>query len=229
MNIQDSDEDVLFWQEIRYPERGAGSFSNIRRAEGEESRDSPPVQPQEEPRLPLGPELAPERGRSLLRTSPKDGGGASLEEDGAEAGIGNVEPESAGRRSMRRGFPPDVSHNRGDGRPWAGAVTAERPSMPPRHSASAPLPPRGSQGLQPPRRCESKHHPRRDRYDSPPQGHCGGLPRRPQAQAGGWAREPAPPMIGLGIEAMQGMTNAMNAIANQVIRNSGMRPRSSRI
>ncbi len=28
-------------------------------------------------------------------------------------------------------------------------------------------------------------------------------------------------MLGLGIEAVQGMTNAMNAIASQVIRNSG--------
>jgi hypothetical protein len=27
--------------------------------------------------------------------------------------------------------------------------------------------------------------------------------------------------MGLGVEAMQGMTNSMNAIANQVIRNSG--------
>jgi hypothetical protein len=43
MNTQDSDKDVLFRQEMRYPERGAGSFSNIRQAEGEESRASPPV------------------------------------------------------------------------------------------------------------------------------------------------------------------------------------------
>ncbi len=32
---------------------------------------------------------------------------------------------------------------------------------------------------------------------------------------------PPPPILGLGVEAKQGMTNAMNAIANQVIRNSG--------
>jgi hypothetical protein len=43
--------------------------------------------------------------------------------------------------------------------------------------------------------------------------------RRPQA--GYWAGQPAPPVVGFGLEAMQGMTNAMNAIANQVIRNSG--------
>jgi hypothetical protein len=50
LNTQDSDEDVLFWQEMRYPERGAGGFFNIRRAEGGESRASPPVQPLEETR-----------------------------------------------------------------------------------------------------------------------------------------------------------------------------------
>jgi hypothetical protein len=36
-----------------------------------------------------------------------------------------------------------------------------------------------------------------------------------------WAGHVAPPVMGLGLEAIQGMTNAMNAIANQVIRNSG--------
>jgi hypothetical protein len=45
------------------------------------------------------------------------------------------------------------------------------------------------------------------------------MPRQPQA--GNWAGQPAPQIVGLGLEAMQGMTNAMNAIANQVIRNSG--------
>jgi len=53
---------VLFRQEMRYPERGAWVFSNIRRAEGEERRASPLVQPQEEPRFPLGSELAPSKG-----------------------------------------------------------------------------------------------------------------------------------------------------------------------
>ncbi len=69
MNTQDSNEDVLVRQEMRYPERGAGGFSNIRGAEGEERRASPPVQPPEEPRRPLGSKLAPEQGRSLLRRS----------------------------------------------------------------------------------------------------------------------------------------------------------------
>jgi hypothetical protein len=47
LNRQDSDEDVLFRQEMRYPERGTGGFSSLRRAGAGESRDSPPVQPLE--------------------------------------------------------------------------------------------------------------------------------------------------------------------------------------
>jgi len=62
MNTQDTDEDLLFRQEMRYTERGAGGFSNIRRAKGEDSRASLPVQPLEEPRRWLGSELAPEGG-----------------------------------------------------------------------------------------------------------------------------------------------------------------------
>jgi hypothetical protein len=37
MNTQDSDEDALFRQEMRYPERGAGGFSGLRRAGAGES------------------------------------------------------------------------------------------------------------------------------------------------------------------------------------------------
>ena len=44
LNTQDSDEDVLFRQEMNYPERGAGGFSGLRRAGAGESRGSPPVQ-----------------------------------------------------------------------------------------------------------------------------------------------------------------------------------------
>ncbi len=44
LNTQDSNEDVLFRQEMRYLERGAGGFSSLRRAGAGESRDSPPVQ-----------------------------------------------------------------------------------------------------------------------------------------------------------------------------------------
>ena len=63
--------------------------------------------------------------------------------------------------------------------------------------------------------------PWRDRYDSPLRGYGGSLPRRPQAG------QPAPPVVGFGLEAMQGITNAMNAIANQVIRNSGRSGRNA--
>jgi hypothetical protein len=67
MKTQDSDEDALFRQEMRYPEREAGGFSSIRRADREECRASLPVQPLEEPRRPLGPELAPEQGWSAQK------------------------------------------------------------------------------------------------------------------------------------------------------------------
>jgi hypothetical protein len=100
MNTQDSNKDVLFRQEMRYPERGAWGSSNIRRAEGEERRAPPPVQPPEEPRCPLGSELALEQGRSLLRRSLEDRFGAGLEEDVTEAGIGSKEPEPAGHESV---------------------------------------------------------------------------------------------------------------------------------
>jgi hypothetical protein len=103
-------------------------------------------------------------------------------------------------------------------------MVADRPPMPPRHSASAPLPPRGPPGVPLPRR-ESMQQPRLVRYDSPPRGYGGAVPRQPQA--GNWAGQPAPPIVGLGLEAMQGMTNAMNTIANQVIRNSGRSARNA--
>jgi hypothetical protein len=106
-------------------------------------------------------------------------------------------------------------------------MAADRPPMPPRHSASAPLPPRGPPGVPLPRRGESMQQPRLVRYNSPPRGYSGAVPRQPQPQAGNWAGQPAPPIVGLGLEAMQGMTNAMNAIANQVIRNSGRSPRNA--
>ncbi len=46
-------------------------------------------------------------------------------------------------------------------------------------------------------------------------------------RGGGWARQPAPPVAGLGLKAMQGLTNTMNAITNQVIRNSGRATRNA--
>ena len=70
---------MLFRQEIGR-KRGGGGFSNIRGAEGEERRAFPLVLPPEEPRRPLGSELASERGRSLPRRSLEDKLGAGLED-----------------------------------------------------------------------------------------------------------------------------------------------------
>ncbi len=66
--------------------------------------------------------------------------------------------------------------------------------------------PRGPQGMPPPRRGESMQQPRRDRHDSSPRGYSGAIQRQSQPQASGWAGQPAPPIVGLGLEAMHGMT-----------------------
>jgi hypothetical protein len=49
--------------------------------------------------------------------------------------------------------------------------------------------------------------------------------QRPRQDQG--VSQAALPVLGLGLEAIQGMTNAMNAIANQVIRNSGRSGRNA--
>jgi hypothetical protein len=64
LNTQDSDEDVLFRQEMRYPERGAGGFSSPRRAGAGESRASPPVQQLDVSEYLTASESASEQGRS---------------------------------------------------------------------------------------------------------------------------------------------------------------------
>jgi hypothetical protein len=169
-------------------------------------------------------ELASERGRSRH--------GGHLEERpsaGREEILGVVhqeEPEPASCLREDWGPPASASRHFGGSRPWV-SMAADRPPMPPRHSAIAPLPPRGPPGMPPPRRGESMQQPRRDRYDSPPRGYRGAAPRQPQPQAGNWGGgQSAPPIVGLGLEAMQGMTNTMNAIANQVIRNLGRATRA---
>jgi hypothetical protein len=224
LNTQDSDEDVLFRQEMRYPERGAGGFSSLRRAGAGESRDSSPVQPLEVSEYQTASESAFERGRSRHRGHLEDRPSAGREEIGGIADQEEPEPASCRREDL--GPPASASHHFGSSRPWAG-MAADRPPMPPRHSASAPLSPRGPSGMPPPRRGESMQQSRRDRYDSPPRGYNGAAPRQPQPQAGNWAGQSPPPIVGLGLEAMQGMTNAMNAIANQVIRNSGRSMRNA--
>jgi hypothetical protein len=223
LNTQDSDEDVLFRQEMRYPERGAGGFSSLRRAGAGESRDSPPLHQLKVSEYQTASESASEQGRSRHRGHLEDRPSASREEIGGVADQEEREPASCRRED--RGPPASANHHFGSSRPWAG-MAADRPPMPPRHSASAPLPPRGPPGMPPPRRGESMQQPRRDRYDSPPRGYGGAVPRQPQPQASNWAGQSAPPIVGLGLEAMQGMTNAMNAITNQVIRNSGRSTRN---
>ncbi len=171
LNTQDSDEDVLFRQEMRYPERGAGGFSNLRQAGAGESRASPPVQQLEESEYLTASESTSERGRSRHRGHPEDTPSASREETGEDA------------HQEDRGPPASASHHFGSSRPWAG-MAADRPPMPLRHSASAPLPPREPPGMPSPRRGESIQQPRWDQYDSPPRGYGGAVPRQPQPQAG---------------------------------------------
>jgi hypothetical protein len=72
LNTQDSNEDVLFRQEMRYPERGAGGFSSLRRAGAGESRDSPPVQQLEVSEYQTASKSASEQGRSQHRGHPED-------------------------------------------------------------------------------------------------------------------------------------------------------------
>ncbi len=52
-------------------------------------------------------------------------------------------------------------------------------------------------------------------------------PVGPPPRQGQGASQAAAPVLGLGLEAIQGMTNAMNAIANQVIRSSGRSGRNA--
>jgi hypothetical protein len=155
-----------------------------------ENRDSLPVQLLEELESQTASESASERGRSQRRGSPEDRLSAGREE--ARAGVDHGGSEPASHEREERDPPASASQHFGSSRPWAGAAVADRLPMPLRHSASAPLPPRGPQGMPPPpppqRRGESMQQPRRDRYDSPPRGYSGAMPRQSQPQAGGWAR-----------------------------------------
>jgi hypothetical protein len=123
LSTQDSDKDVLFRQEMRYPERGAGGFSNLRRAGAGESRNSPPVQLLEESEYQTASESASERGRSRHRGHQEDRSSAGRKEVGA--GADHEEPEPAGREREERGPPASASHHFGSRRPWVGAAAAE--------------------------------------------------------------------------------------------------------
>jgi hypothetical protein len=103
LNTQDGEEDMLFRQEIRYPERGAGGFSNIRWTDGGESRASPPVQPPEEPRRPLGSEPASEQSAECGASS----GGARR--TGSALAVRRMRPEQV---SAMRGWNLPVTEER---------------------------------------------------------------------------------------------------------------------
>jgi hypothetical protein len=79
LNTQDSDKDELFRQEMWYPERGAGGFSNLRRAGAGESRASPPVQQLEVSEYLTASESASDLGSSRHRGHPEDRPSASPE------------------------------------------------------------------------------------------------------------------------------------------------------
>jgi hypothetical protein len=97
LNMQDSDEDVLFRQEMRYSERGTGGFSSLRRAGAGESRDSPPVQPLEASEYQTASESASERGRSRHRGHIEDRPSAGREEIRGIADHQEPEPASCRR------------------------------------------------------------------------------------------------------------------------------------
>jgi hypothetical protein len=164
MNTQDSDEDALFRQEMRYPERGAGGFSGPRRAGAGENRASPPVQQLDVSEYLTASEAGSERGRSRHRGHQEDRPSIGCEEIGRN--INQEDQEPAGCREEDPDPPANAGHHLGGGRPWAD-VAAGRQPMPPRHSVSAPLPPRGLPSVPLPGRGESMQQPRRDRYDSP--------------------------------------------------------------
>jgi hypothetical protein len=102
LNTQDSDEDVLFRQEMRYPERGAGNFSSLRRASAGESRASPPVQQLEVSEYLTASKSSSERGRSGHRGHLEDRPSASREEIGGDADPEEPEPASCGREDRDR-------------------------------------------------------------------------------------------------------------------------------
>jgi hypothetical protein len=108
-------------------------------------------------------EAGSERGRSRHQGHPEDRPSVRCEDIGRSNDQEDREP--AGCREEDPDLPANAGHHLGGGRPWADAA-AERPPMPPRHSASAPLPPRGLPGVPLPRLGESMQQPRRDRYDS---------------------------------------------------------------
>ncbi len=122
-------------------------------------------------------EAGSERGRRRHRGYQDDRPSASRENVGRSFDQEDREP--AGYRGEDPDPPAGAGYQSGSGRLWADAA-ANGPPMPPRHSASTPLPPRGPSVGLPPRRGESMQQPRRDQGVS----------------------QAAPPVLGLGLEAI---------------------------
>jgi hypothetical protein len=106
LNTQDSDEDVLFRQEMNYPERGAGGFSILRRAGAGENRASPPVQQLDVSEYVTASKAGSERGRRRHQRI----GPVSAVRMSAEASIRRIESlQGAGKKiptHSQRGTPP---------------------------------------------------------------------------------------------------------------------------
>jgi hypothetical protein len=117
MNTQDRDEDVLFRQGMRYPERGAGGFSGPRRAGAGESRASPPVQQLDVSEYLTASEAGSERGRSRHQGHPEDRPSASREKIGRN--IDQEDQEPAGCREEDPDPPASAGHHFRGSRPWA--------------------------------------------------------------------------------------------------------------
>jgi hypothetical protein len=115
LNTQDSDEDVLFRQEMNYPERGAGAGEN---------RASPPVQQLDVSEYVMVSEAGWERGRSWHRGHPEERPSIGREDVGRSFDQEDREP--AGCRDEDPDPPANPGHHLGGGRPWADALGRTR-------------------------------------------------------------------------------------------------------
>jgi hypothetical protein len=218
MDTQDSEEDFFFRGSRRYPSRGAGGFSSAgqgaERPSGDfsgadrdtkqpprpppqrQSRPEPPQQERQEPRWD-----PPEQSQNQDRGQREEQSRRSQESQnqrGAEPPPGRDQRRSSGAGGGGGGFDRDSDDDLG--------------YRPPNRSGSGGGSGGGSGN--------------RGRRGAPPEqnaaaGGAGGAPPPPPpAGGGGGAGAGGPPLDGFSRFA-QGLTNAMNAIANQVIRASG--------
>ncbi len=223
MDTQDSEEDFFFRGSRRYPSRGAGGFSSAGRGAERPSGSSsgagrsaeppprPPPQQQSRPEPPRQesrgqqwspPEQNPNQGRGQ-REEQSRRSQESQNQRGAEPPPGQDRRRSSGAGGGGGGYDSDSDGDLG--------------YRPPNRSGSGGGSGGGAGG----------GSGGRGRRSAPPGesaagGGAGGgaPPPPPPAGGGGGAGVGGPPLDGFGGFA-QGLTNAMNAIANQVIRASG--------